>query len=298
LTDVSIDAARELFDLNVWAVLSMIQAFMPLLLKSSRGGMMVNNTSVASMAGVPLQGIYNASKAAAASLTKTLRLELEPFWNQSGGYEDRRRQVGIFHANMNANVKEKTGTPLALPEGSLYEVAREEMEKILKGEAMGSRMVDPDQWAEKVVGDLTRKSPPATSVERRQCHSGVVRIKVFSGFPLGQVNEGRWRSGYCGKAVEGAAEAMKPLHSSNTVLNCESKSIQKTKMEARMVKRNTDRSPLSNVSPRQYSAGSGGDSQSSNRTLLLWIALPIGCHSRILQESSLPSTRPSDPVTD
>jgi 1-acylglycerone phosphate reductase len=31
------------------------------------------------IAGVPLQGIYNASKAAAASLTKTLRLELEPF---------------------------------------------------------------------------------------------------------------------------------------------------------------------------------------------------------------------------
>jgi 1-acylglycerone phosphate reductase len=54
LTDVSIDTARELFEVNVWAVFSMIQAFMPLLLTSSQGGMIVNNTSVASIDPVPL----------------------------------------------------------------------------------------------------------------------------------------------------------------------------------------------------------------------------------------------------
>jgi 1-acylglycerone phosphate reductase len=157
LMDVSIDAARELFDLNVWAVLSMIQAFMPLLMRSPHGGMIVNNTSVASIAAVPLQGIYNASKAATASLTETLRLELEPF-----GIKVVDMKTGAVKSEFYSNMKDKTGTPLALPEGSLYEVAREEMEKILRGETMGSRMVDPDQWAEQVVGDLTRKSPPTT----------------------------------------------------------------------------------------------------------------------------------------
>lgn len=161
LTDVSIDAARELFDLNVWGVLSVIQAFMPLLLKSAHSGMIVNNTSLASIADVPLQGIYNASKAAAASLTETLRLELQPF-----GIKVVDLKTGAvkseFYTNMNANIKEQTGRPLALPEGSLYEVAREEIEKILKGETMGSRMVESDQWAEKVVGDLMKKTPPAT----------------------------------------------------------------------------------------------------------------------------------------
>jgi 1-acylglycerone phosphate reductase len=161
LIDVSIDAAREAFDLNVWSVLSMVQAFMPLLLKSSYGGMIVNNTSVASVAAVPLQGIYNASKAAAASLTEALRLELQPF-----GIKVVDMKTGAvrseFYANMSANVKDKTGGPLALPNGSMYEVARKEIDEILRGDTMETRMVDPNRWAEQVVGDLMRDSPPAT----------------------------------------------------------------------------------------------------------------------------------------
>ena len=156
LIDVSVDAARELFDLNFWAVLTMIQAFVPLVLKSSRGGMIVTNTSVASIAAVPLQGIYNASKAAAASLTDTLRLELEPF-----GVKVVDMKTGAVRSNAYANMKDQTGNALALPKGSMYEVARPEVEKILRGETMRSRMVDPGPWAEDVVGDLLRKSPPA-----------------------------------------------------------------------------------------------------------------------------------------
>jgi hypothetical protein len=72
---------------------------------------------------------------------------------------------------MNANVKEKTGTPLALPEGSLYEVAREEMEKILKGEAMGSRMVEPDQWAEK-----SRRGPYQEIPASHKCGEAAVPL--------------------------------------------------------------------------------------------------------------------------
>lgn len=181
LTDVSIDAARELFDLNVWAVLAMIQAFMPLLLKSSHDGMIVNNTSIASIAGVPLQGIYNASKAAAASLTDTLRLELEPF-----GIKVVDMRTGAvkseFYVNMSTNAKDKTGMPLALPKGSLYEVARVEVEKILGGETMGSRMVDQDQWAEQVVRDLTMKSPPATVWRGGSATLAWFGSKFFPGF--------------------------------------------------------------------------------------------------------------------
>lgn len=157
LTDVLIDTARDLFDLNFWAVLVMIQAFIPLIRKSSYGGMIVNNTSVAAIAPVPLQGIYNASKAAAASLTETLRLELEPF-----GIKVVDMKTGAVRSKFYVNMKDEKGTPLALPEGSMYEVARPEMEKILRGESMGSRMVDADRWAEEVVGDLLRKNPPVT----------------------------------------------------------------------------------------------------------------------------------------
>ncbi len=39
--------------------------------------MIVNNTSIVGVIPMPWQGVYNASKAALASLTDTLRLELE-----------------------------------------------------------------------------------------------------------------------------------------------------------------------------------------------------------------------------
>ena len=51
---------------------------------------------------------------------------------------------------------------MALPNGSMYEVARKEIEEILRGDTMESRMVDPNRWAEQVVGDLTRGPQPAT----------------------------------------------------------------------------------------------------------------------------------------
>src|SRR5262245_40274543 len=49
LVDASLDDARKLFDLNVWAVLAVTQAFLPFLLKSDHGGMIVNNTSMLSV---------------------------------------------------------------------------------------------------------------------------------------------------------------------------------------------------------------------------------------------------------
>ena len=177
LTDVSVDIARELFDLNFWAVLSMIQAFMPLLLKSSHRGMIVNNTSVASIASVPLQGIYNASKAAAASLTETLRLELEPF-----GIKVVDLKTGAVRSKFYANMKDGAGSPLALPKGSMYEVARPEMEKILSGDSMGPRMADPDRWAEEVVNDLLKPSPPAAVWRGGSATLAWVGSKFFPAF--------------------------------------------------------------------------------------------------------------------
>ena len=178
LTDVSINAARELFDLNFWAVLTMIQAFVPLVLKSSRGGMIVNNASITSIAAVSLQGIYNASKAAAASLKNTLRLELELF-----GVKVVDMKTGAVKSNIFANMKDQTGNALALPKGSMYEIARPEVEKIFSGEAMGSRMADPGQWAEDVVGDLLRKSPPAIVWRGGSATLVWFASKIFPAFP-------------------------------------------------------------------------------------------------------------------
>src|SRR4051812_17639307 len=77
LLDAEVSVARKLFDLNVFAVVSVTQAFSPLLIASK--GTILNIGSVLGIAPMYWQGYYNASKAAIAMLTNQLRLELAPF---------------------------------------------------------------------------------------------------------------------------------------------------------------------------------------------------------------------------
>lgn len=82
-SDMDIGRARELFELNVWSLIAITQAFLPLLLNSTwdQGALLVNHGSVSGLvaASGPFAGAYNASKAAVMSFTETWRLELEPF---------------------------------------------------------------------------------------------------------------------------------------------------------------------------------------------------------------------------
>ena len=79
LSDADISESRKCFDLNVIATIAVTQAFLPSFLKSQHNAMLVNKTSIASAATVPMQGDYGALKAAAAMLTDALRIELLPF---------------------------------------------------------------------------------------------------------------------------------------------------------------------------------------------------------------------------
>lgn len=73
ISDLSLTEARTIFDINVWAQLAVTKAFLPLLLKSK--GMIVNQTSVVSTTAIPFQSVYNASKAAMAIFSDSMRLE-------------------------------------------------------------------------------------------------------------------------------------------------------------------------------------------------------------------------------
>lgn len=81
LIDTKLTEARAVYDLNVFAPIEVTQAFLPLLLNSKRqgGALVVNHTSVASIAASPFQGVYSSSKAALTSLTDALRAELAVF---------------------------------------------------------------------------------------------------------------------------------------------------------------------------------------------------------------------------
>lgn len=165
VADVALAEARALFDLNVWAQLAVTQAFLPLLLKAgsapSPGGeqlptpaMVVNHTSVGSAMAMPFQGVYNASKAAFAMLSTTLRLELAPF-----GIRVVELKTGGVRTNMIANSAFNARAE-TLPEDSIYDPARDVVEKALSQEGLAGYGITAEQWADEVAALLLRTNPP------------------------------------------------------------------------------------------------------------------------------------------
>lgn len=75
LAPSSIDAAREMFEVNFFGPVQMSQAFAPVL-AANGGGAIINVLSVASWINAPALGPYGASKSAAWGFTNGLRHEL------------------------------------------------------------------------------------------------------------------------------------------------------------------------------------------------------------------------------
>jgi NAD(P)-dependent dehydrogenase (short-subunit alcohol dehydrogenase family) len=151
ISDMSIPQAKELFDLNVWSYLAVTQAFLPLLLESK--GMIVNQTSGASVLPIPFQSAYNASKAAIAMFSDCQRLELEPFDITVVDLKS-----NITKSNARATQEAKGGA--VLPKGSLYTPAEEAVESSMNLEEVSKDAMETDEYGEFVVRSLLKKTPP------------------------------------------------------------------------------------------------------------------------------------------
>lgn len=150
LTDASIDKGKELFDLNVWAGLKTIQTFLPLLLKSSKGGIIINHTSVSSVMAPPFTALYAASKAALASINNSLRLELAPFGI---------KVVDLKSGSVKSNIFTNSSAPVTtLPRNSLYYCAHEWLDKFLSGQVFAEDAIDANIWAKQVVDAISKRN--------------------------------------------------------------------------------------------------------------------------------------------
>ncbi|KUJ16581.1 NAD(P)-binding protein [Mollisia scopiformis] len=146
LLDTTREGARDLFDLNVFALIAVTQAFAPLLIASK--GTIINIGSIAGVSPMPWQGYYNATKAAVAALSNNLRIELSPF--------------GVKVINViTGGVKTKFFDNLPtqhLPSNSIYAPASEEIEFVLNGSFVKSAM-DVDRYAKSVVANALKSKP-------------------------------------------------------------------------------------------------------------------------------------------
>ncbi|KAI1619905.1 1-acylglycerone phosphate reductase [Exophiala viscosa] len=152
LMDADIEEIDKLFRLNVCTVIRTTQLFLPLLRAAAPAATVVNQTSIASVIGLPWQATYNASKAALASITGTLRLELEPF-----NIKVVDLRTGAVKTTFFANMGTRYDTEL--PKDSIYKPIEGKISKMIGGE-LGPEFMDVDKWAARVVSDLSKQTPP------------------------------------------------------------------------------------------------------------------------------------------
>jgi NAD(P)-dependent dehydrogenase (short-subunit alcohol dehydrogenase family) len=75
ILDVPIETIASQFDTNFYGSLNMARAFVPII-ESNQGGAIVNILTLVALASIPGLSVYNASKAAAWSMTQSLRASL------------------------------------------------------------------------------------------------------------------------------------------------------------------------------------------------------------------------------
>lgn len=138
------DAAREM-QVNYFGTLAMCRAFAPALARNG-GGAIVNVLSILGRVSLPRVGSYSASKAAAYSLTQSLRAELA-----SQGT----LVVGVMPGFVDTDMASRVPFPKLSPQALAASV--------IDALAQGSEDVYPGEAAQ--VAELLRQDPKA--VERR-----------------------------------------------------------------------------------------------------------------------------------
>lgn len=78
MEDVAIEAARRLYEVNIFSIIQVTQACLPGMRKA-RNGIIVNLSSMVGKFTFPLSGIYASTKYALEGITDAMRMELQPF---------------------------------------------------------------------------------------------------------------------------------------------------------------------------------------------------------------------------
>ncbi|KAK2764291.1 hypothetical protein FQN54_008983 [Arachnomyces sp. PD_36] len=148
LLDSDMSVAKKMFDVNVFAVVAVTQAFAPLLIASK--GTIINIGSVLGTMPLPWQGYYSASKAAVAIMTDQMRIELSP-WGV--------RAILVTTGGIKTKFFDNLASKPVLPENSLYYPAKDLIEPALAGTQIEGNAMDVNAYAEVVVNNAIRSNP-------------------------------------------------------------------------------------------------------------------------------------------
>ena len=116
--EAPVEQAQQMFDVNVFGVMRMIQAVAPHM-RQQKAGRIINISSIAGKLVTPANGTYSATKFALEALSDALRWELAPFGIQVVVVEPGSIKTP-FHATVEANGQAIFSNP-ASPYRPLYE---------------------------------------------------------------------------------------------------------------------------------------------------------------------------------
>lgn len=161
LEEVSDEEMIDQFQINLFGLVRMTRAVLPLMRKR-RSGVIVNISSFLGRVGLPLLSFYNASKYAVEGITDSLRLELAP-WNirvhsvMPGFFNT---QFARKNLRINAAVQSPDSPYARLSETLAPRVIRqinEGNDPRLVAEAIWQIAEDPDAPVRVAVGDIARQ---------------------------------------------------------------------------------------------------------------------------------------------
>lgn len=141
-TDVDMDGVRRAFETNVFGIMAMCKAFVPLLIPAR--GLILQISSISAVAADLYASVYSATKGALNSYSRTLRLELRPF------------NVRVMVA-VSGTIKSQIANNIAeqLPAGSLYQPVRD-MYIARHQFSQETIPMDTDVYAAKIVGQAIK----------------------------------------------------------------------------------------------------------------------------------------------
>ncbi|KAL4773518.1 hypothetical protein BDW60DRAFT_215885 [Aspergillus nidulans var. acristatus] len=148
LLDSDVSVAKKMFDVNVFAIVTVTQAFAPYLIAAQ--GTIINIGSVLGKMPMPWQGYYNASKAAVAMLTDQMRIEFSP-WKV--------RAILVTTGAVRTKFLDNLASAPHLPENSLYYPAKDVIEPLMAGTEVEKNAMDVNSYAEVVVNNAIQSSP-------------------------------------------------------------------------------------------------------------------------------------------
>ncbi|MCJ1386712.1 hypothetical protein MMC17_009838 [Xylographa soralifera] len=143
LVHASISEAKALYDVNVFGLLAVSQAFSPLLVESK--GVILNISSIGGAVPLAWQGIYNSSKAAVTFISETLKIEMAPL-----GVRVVTAMVGAIGTQIYKKHE------MTLPLDSYYKPIEDIIQKQARGELQEPNNEPVDATARNIVSDTLR----------------------------------------------------------------------------------------------------------------------------------------------